>query len=401
MRTMASRRGFLGLVSSALLASACSRGGETVEGARPKIGIALWYTADNTGARVVELCASVAEALGCDYQVFEHHYEPEKMVDAARVFADCGCTAMICCCSLHSDLEAVIDVCNERGLYLVQFFGSITKGTAPQAYEKACASRFFVGSVAQNEVGNGKTLAETLLDGGSRRLGLVAEIEGDRVYRQRLKGVKAVVDSWNEAHPHDACTLFDPVFAPPKPQEAPEGAAEDEEEAVETDRARAQRFADAVATLVSKNPGMDGLVVAADGAEANVGAIGQLANLGRTGELKLVSTGFIDDLREQLEVGAVFAQAGGSWMNALFAFLLAYRACTGKLKVSKKKFGVRLSVPYLFIGSVEDYDDFASCFVDEEPYDADELRSFVTGDANTLSDACKHLSIADAKARKN
>ena len=52
-------------------------------------------------------------------------------------------------------MTSAINTCNDNGVYLAQFYRMISKDASPDVYSLAEASQYFVGSVHEDEVGNG------------------------------------------------------------------------------------------------------------------------------------------------------------------------------------------------------------------------------------------------------
>ena len=121
--------------------------------------------------------------------------------------------------------------------------------------------------------------------------------------------------------------------------------------------------------------------------------------MGLTGKISVVSTDFLDDLEEQLKTGGIFAESGGHFCDPLYAFILTYQACTGKLKVKEGEFGKEIKFPYVYVSSSEDYANYKKYFVDEAPYTDDEIKELAKDDFDALNKAATSLSIDDVKSR--
>ena len=67
-------------------------------------------------------------------------------------------------------------------------------------------SQYYLGAVHEDEVTNGYTLVNLLLENGDRNIGLEAWTVGDATFQQRWTGYKQAVDEWNEANPDDQAT---------------------------------------------------------------------------------------------------------------------------------------------------------------------------------------------------
>ncbi|SEH51131.1 MULTISPECIES: sugar ABC transporter substrate-binding protein [Atopobiaceae] len=391
-----SRRDFLklsgvtgaGLGASALLA-ACNGGGgsddggDGASGEGKKIGISIWSSTDALGSLSVAICKKAADILGCEVQTVDQGHVSEQVTASAETLAAAGCNGMIICNSADSEMTSVINTCNENEMYVTQFYRIISEEASPDVYEVAKNSKFYVGAVHEDEVLNGKTLMGLLLEKGgpnktgARNICLEGWTVGDATFQLRWQGYKEGLDEWNQAHPDDQATMTEPVYANTS---SAEGAKVTEQ-------------------FVNTNPNMDALIVAGGGGDPLVGSIGQLANMGKTGQISVVSTDFLEDLADQLESGGIFAESGGHFCDPLYAFILTYQACTGKLEVKDGEFGKEIKFPYVYVSSSDEYKDYAKYFVDDAPYNEDEIKALAEDDFDALCKAAESLSIEDVKKR--
>ena len=151
--------------------------------------------------------------------------------------------------------------------------------------------------------------------------------------------------------------------------------------------------------FVNTHPDMDALIVAGGGGDPLVGSIGQLKNMGKTGQISVVSTDFLPDLAEQLSTSGMFAESGGHFCDPLYAFILTYQACTGKLQVKDGEFGYEIKFPYVYVSSSEEYAEYEKYFVNDAPYNDDEIKALAEDDFSKLNSAAEALSIEDVKKR--
>jgi ribose transport system substrate-binding protein len=212
---------------------------------------------------------------------------------------------------------------------------------------------------------------------GARNVCLEGWTVGDATFQLRWQGYKEGLEEWNAAHPDDKATMTEPVYANTS---SAEGAKVTEQ-------------------FVNTYPDMDALIVAGGGGDPLVGSIGQLANMKLTGKISVVSTDFLEDLAEQLESGGIFAESGGHFCDPLYAFILTYQACTGKLTVESGSFGKEIKFPYVYVSSSEDYAEYEKYFVKDAPYNDDEIKALAEDDFDKLNAAAEALSIEDVKKR--
>jgi len=129
--------------------------------------------------------------------------------------------------------------------------------------------------------------------------------------------------------------------------------------------------------------------------------VGQLANMGKTGTIRVASTDFLEDLKEQLETGGMYCESGGHFCDPLYALLMVYNAIQGKEDFVPKQgeFGLDISFPYVFVSSVGEYEDYEKYFVDDDPYTDDEIKELADLSFDELNEAATSLSIEDVKTR--
>ena len=309
------------------------------------IGVSIWSSTDVLGSQCKKIIDKAADALGVNVMYVDQGHVSEQVTASVEQLCAAGCDGIIICNSADSEMTSAIQTCDANSVYLTQFFRIISEENSPEVYQTACNSPYYLGAVHEDEVTNGYTLVNLLLENGDRNIGLEAWTVGDATFQQRWTGYKKAVDEWNEANPDDQATLTEPVYANTSSEE---GAA-------------------AALSLYNSNPDMDALIVAGGGGDPLVGSIGAFANEGLTGKIDVVSTDFLDDLAAQLESGGMFAESGGHFCDPLFAFLTTYNAIKGNYVKDEGTFGYEILFPYLYVSSPEDYANYEQYFVDADP----------------------------------
>lgn len=364
--------------------TACSKGttGSTVSGAsdnssgKIKIGVSIWSSTDVLGSQCKKILDAAAKALDVDLMYVDQGHVSEKVTASVETLCAAGCKGIIICNSADSEMSSCINTCNEYGVYLAQFFRIINKDNSPEIYKQAQQSKYYVGAVHEDEVTNGYNLAKILIDKGDRFICLEGWTVGDATFLQRWKGYKQAVDEWNNAHPDDKVTLTDPVYANTSSEE---GAA-------------------VTNSFMNSYPQMDALIVAGGGGDPLVGSIGAIKNAGKTGKIDVVSTDFLPDLGEQLESGGMTAESGGHFCDPLYAFMMVYNAIKGNYKVPENGF-YEIKFPYLYVSSKDEYDLYEKYFVNDLPYNEDEIKEMAAKSFEDLSKEASQLSIDDVKSR--
>lgn len=342
-----------------------------------KIGVSIWSSTDVLGSQCKKIVDKAAAALGVDVQYVDQGHVSEQVTASVEQLCAAGCDGIIICNSADSEMTSAINTCNEHGVYIAQFFRIISEENSPEVYQTACNSEYYVGAVHEDEVTNGYTLVNLLLENGDRNIGLEAWTVGDATFQSRWQGYQQAIDEWNEAHPDDQATMTEPSYANTSSEEGAQVAM----------------------ALYNSNPNMDALIVAGGGGDPLVGSIGAFANEGLTGKIDVVSTDFLDDLAEQLESGGMFAESGGHFCDPLFAFLLVYNAVQGNYVKEAGTFGYEILFPYLYVSSSEDYANYEKYFVDDDPYTDEEIVEMAGYSFEDLNTAATSLSIDDVISR--
>lgn len=342
-----------------------------------KIGVSIWSSTDVLGSQCKKIVDKAAKANGVEVQYVDQGHVSEQVTASVEQLCAAGCKGIIICNSADSEMTSAINTCTEHGVYIAQFFRIISEENSPEVYKTACNSKYYVGAVHEDEVTNGYTLVNLLLENGDRTIGLEAWTVGDATFQLRWKGYQQAIDEWNAAHPDDPATMTEPVYANTSSEE---GAA-------------------AAMSLYNSNPKMDALIVAGGGGDPLVGSIGAYANEGLTGKIDVVSTDFLDDLADQLKSGGMFAESGGHFCDPLFAFFLVLNAVKGNYVKEEGTFGYEILFPYLYVSSPDDYANYEKYFVNDDPYTDEEMVEMAGYSFDDLSKAASNLSIDDVISR--
>ena len=341
------------------------------------IGVSIWSSTDVLGSQCKKVVDKAANALGVKTQWVDQGHVSEQVTASVETLCAAGCQGIIICNSADSEMTSAINTCNEYGVYIVQFFRIISEENSPEVYKTACDSNYYIGAVHEDEVTNGYTLVNLLLEKGDRNIGLEAWTVGDATFQGRWTGYQKAIDEWNAANPDDQATLSEPVYANTSSEE---GAA-------------------AAMSLYNSISGMDALIVAGGGGDPLVGSIGAFENAGLTGKIDVVSTDFLDDLADQLKSGGMYAESGGHFCDPLFAFLLCYNAVQGNYVKEAGTFGYEILFPYLYVSSPDDYSNYEKYFVDDDPYTDEEIVEMAGYSFDELNAAAASLSIDDVISR--
>lgn len=381
----------LGLTAGAL-AGCSGEGGGSGSGAADgdiMIGVSIWSSTDALGSLSKNILDKAAGILGVKLNYVDQGHVSEQVTASIETLCAAGCQGIIVCNSADSEMQACISTCDQNQVYLAQFYRIINEQNSPDVYATAQNSQYYVGAVHEDEVGNGEKLIELLtmdnpdayegIQKGARNICLEGWTVGDATFQQRWTGYQNGVDAWNEAHPDDLVTMTEPVYANTSSSEG----------------------AQVTQQFVNNYPDMDALIVAGGGGDPLVGSIGQLANMGKTGSIRVASTDFLEDLKEQLETGGMYCESGGHFCDPLYALIMVYNAIKGKedFVPVQGEFGKDIQFPYVFVSSVAEYENYEKYFVDDDPYNDDEIAGLAEMSFDELNTSATSLSIEDVMSR--
>ena len=359
-------------------AASTEEGGSTAPTGDVTIGISIWSSTDVLGAQCKKIVDQAANAIGVKTQYVDQGHVSEKVTASIETLCAAGCQGIIICNSADTEMTSCIKTCDSNKVYLAQFFRIISEESNPDIYNAAKESAYYVGAVHENEPENGEKLVQMLIDKGDRNLGLIGWEQGDATFLGRWEGYKKGVEDWNAEHPDDQVTLSDPQYA----GTTSEGGSK------------------AAEALMQANPDLDALIPAGGGGDPLQGAIAAVERAGKTGEIDIVSTDFLDDLGERLADGSMAGESGGHYCDPLFAFMLVYNTVMQKDTYTTVAGEFKeILFPYLYVSSSDDYADYEKYFVDQLPYTDDELKAMTDMTFDELSAAAAKLSIEDAKER--
>ncbi len=363
------------LVSSLLFAGGSGEKAAAVK--KPLIGVSIWSSTDTLGSQVKRMLDAAAKALDVNIMYVDQGHISEQVTASAETLVAAGVDGFIICNSASAEMTSVINTATRNKVYTAQFFRVIDPVANPNEHALAVASPYYVGSVHEDEVDNGINLIKILTEKGNRKIALEGWEAGDATFLLRWEGYRKGIDLWNAANPNDKAVLLDPQYG---------GTTSD------TGRATAE-------AIINANPDIDALIVAGGGGDTLVGALAAIESLGLKGKIDVVSTDFLADLDEQLATGGMAAESGGHFCDPLFAFMMVYNAIKGNYKVPTDGY-YEILFPYLYVASSEDYNAYAKYFVEELPYNADELRAMGNMSFAELKAAAERLSIEDVISRR-
>lgn len=342
-----------------------------------KIGVSIWSSTDTLGSECKRILDAAAEVLDIELVYVDQAHISEQVTASAETLAMAGCDGIIICNSSSAEMTSVINTCTENEMYVAQFFRAIDAEANPDEYALAQSSPYYVGTVHESEVDNGRRLVTILCEKGARKIGLEGWEPGDATFLGRWEGYKAGIEEWNAANPDDQAELLEPQYG---------------RTTSDTGRATAE-------AIIAANPDIDALIVAGGGGDVLVGAVAAIEGLGLTGTIQVASTDFLPDLDEKLASGAMSVESGGHYADPYFAMMLVYNAINGNYPVATDGF-YEMVFPYMYVSSSEDYANYAEYFTgDALPYTQEEMLAMGAYSFDELSAACEALSVEDVVAR--
>ena len=90
--------------------------------------------------------------------------------------------------------------------------------------------------------------------------------------------------------------------------------------------------------------------------------------------------------------------SGGHYADPLFSFMMVYNTIKGNYTRSESSY-YEVMFPYLYVASTDDYAAYEKYFVDELPYNAEEIKAMADGSFEELQKTAATLSINDVTER--
>lgn len=340
------------------------------------IGVSIWSTEDALGSKCKQILDAAAEAVGVKVKYAEHGFTAGKVAASVKDLCTEGCQGIIVCNSQDSEMTSVINTCEENKVYAAQFMRSISQENSSEIYKQARQSAYYIGTVHEDESANGIKVVKMLLDKGCRDIGLIGWAEGDQAFLDRCAGIKSEIAAWNSEHPEDQAVLSEPQYS-----------------GLTSDGGKT-----AAKALISADEKLDGILVAGGGGSPFDGAAAAVAEAGLTGKVFVAGTDFPDDLGDLFTSGTAVGASGGTYRDALFAFLMVYNTLKNRYWTSKMDF-YDVRVPYLNLTSADEFAEYTKYFSDALPYDASEIKSMSLLSETDMASKAALLSLDEVKSR--
>ena len=364
------------IMSAALAASALLGFGSTAvfaeeapEAKDVKIGISIWSGTDALGSMCSAILEEAAEALGCEIQIEEHGFDTDQTITSIENLIAADCDAIIVCNSSDSIMPNIINMCDQAGVYLAQFFRIIED---EEVNAVADASPYFLGCTHEDEYSTGYNLGKAIADNGKKNVALISWNHGDTTAEARYQGYTKAFEEFGINLLAEQWEIND----------AASGTA------------TAENF-------INSYPELEVIVVTGGSGEPLVGALTAVENLNKVGEISVVSTDFLPDMDKYFENGQLEAMSGGHFCDPFFSFMLCYNVLQGGYEPER----VEISDNMIFVSSLDDVKAYQEWFEgDILPYTAEEIQQLACtfNPDTTLDDlkaAAANLSLEDVIAR--
>ena len=335
-----------------------------------KIGVSIWGVTDNQGALCKKYLDYAAEALGIELVYALNASEADGVVNSMNNLIQAGCQGIIVVNYSDGEMVSSIDVCEEAGVYLSQFFRTIGD---PEMKAYVDKSPYFAGRVFEDEYNNGYNLAKIMAEKGCKNVCLISYSHGDSVAETRYVG-------YTDAFRDFGINLLAEKWEISKSEDA----------------------AAAMETFMAAYPEMDGVAIVGV-TESLGGVMSAVDAAGKTGDYVVVSTDFIPTLEDDIANHRVSAMAGGHEMDPVYSLLITYNAITGGFE--KGELPVELEYPYVNVADLTEVGDYFKYFEGDIPaLDADEIRALTKKfnpnfKLSDLQTAVANMSVADARER--
>ncbi len=344
---------------------------------RIKIGVSMWSSSDTVGSRCKWILSDAAKGMNVELVFCDNANTHDRFLDSIDKLIDMGCRGIIVCNCTDEEMSWVIDRCDENEIFVAQFFKGIDQKRDIELFRKAIDSPYYVGSVHEDEVANGRKIMECMIDSGARNISIIANRKEDTAWLDRYEGYKQVVSEWNRMHPLDTVGLKKPYFA-----------------GITT------KGGYVAVISIMKDESVDGLICAGGGGEPLLGALEGIDASKRSGKVKVIGTGIIDDLGDQIEKGTMIASSGGRFADPMFAMIMVRNAILGT--ESYAGFSGRLDeicAEHILIDSKDEFEDYKKYFCIRLPYSKQEMGEFSRMTFRELQKYATALSMEDVVER--
>lgn len=150
------------------------------------IGVSIWSSTDVLGSQSKKIIDKAADALGVNVMYVDQGHVSEQVTASVEQLCAAGCNGIVICNSADSEMTSAIQTCDANQVYLTQFYRIISEENSPEVYQTACNSQYYLGAVHEDEVTNGYTLVNLLLENGD----LPSSRDGKVTNRQLTNGMK-------------------------------------------------------------------------------------------------------------------------------------------------------------------------------------------------------------------
>jgi ABC-type sugar transport system substrate-binding protein len=331
-----------------------------------KYGFISWGTADEHGRTLNEAVRWAVEAAGGEFVMDGSAISAEQTIAAAENLIQAGCN-MIAFCTYagEASVPQISRLCQENEVYWTMWDTTISD---PDIREMIAQDPYYVGNTNEDQYNAGYNTMKVMAEAGAKNTIVIKYGVNIPTCDERVEGATAAAQEFG-------VNLLYEIVAPEDYKKAAQDA------------------------LVAY-PEADSFFLAGAGSAAPSLA----AAMREAGKDKFYIGAFdyFDQMGEELKSGSLTLINGGHMVTGTFSALMAINAYFGT-PLSDEKYMV--TIPYLTLGSYDDYEAYIQYASQGAAYTSDELKQFLKVynpdlTLESFQEGVSKWSIADIKERK-
>lgn len=267
--------------------------------------------------------------------VYAEAYLAEDCISETENLIEAGCKGIMAL-GLYA---AMVEKCEEAGVYLVQFCNVVTD---EEILSMIKDSEYFVGMVTESDISGGEMMVDDLYERGCRNIvWLSLQAGGSANHDNRVRGIESGIGKYDDLNVLGSY--------------------------------RGTDISEALTTFAVTYPEMDGILITGGDAEEYYQV---MTSEGLSGNVILATFDIGAGTDERLESGDLGWIAGGQAPTSGIAFSLIYNALTGNKIIEDPT--QPLYRDFLVLQSVQDYDNYVKYTEGDIPaYTGDEIKALI------------------------
>ncbi len=299
-----------------------------------KIGV-IWYGyTDQLSTSMKKNMDYLASEFNIEV-VYAEAYLAEDCISETENLIEAGCEGIMTL-GLYA---AMVDKCEEAGVYLTQFCNVVTD---EEILGMIRESEYFAGMITESDVSGGEMMVDDLYERGCRNIvWLSLQAGASANHDNRVRGIEAGIKKYDDLN---VLSTY-----------------------------RGTDIAEALTTFAATYPEMDGILITGGDAEEYYQV---MTSEGLSGNVILATFDIGKGTDERLERGDLGWIAGGQAPTSGIAFSLLYNAITGTKILEDTT--QPLYRNFLILQSVEDYNNYVKYAEGDIPaYTGDEIKALI------------------------